>query len=336
MTPTQVLFRPKAVPAGRRVRPHTKAHKDKPAIGRGKYVKAPLLRDKVTKPRWVANAMLNNPGNTLAGVGIGTGGVLLSPDRKVSKAKKDDAVGGALVGGGAAHFARVGTDYGAKATAERQFKPLTTKGNYGPYTDTPHKPVLNKYKRTAHGDVRAKAKMFDENFPKGIPSYRARKVGVWLNKKPVVAGAVAGGAAVGAGIGAIHSKKRKTMDVNKGWEMNNKAPAKDKRKYQAVGLTAAGASGVGGYLYGAKAGEVATGKIVERSWAGKDVRPKHFARALGSGFKVAHKTTTGKVGLGLGAAGIAASHVNAERAKKKGTIVRVQKNHSASAFGIEH
>jgi hypothetical protein len=314
------------------MRPRTKNHRDKPEIGRGKYVKAPLLRDKATNPRWMANAMVNNPGNTLAGAGIGAGGVLLSQDRKVSKAKKEDVAGGALVGGGAAHFARVGADYGTKSLAERQFKPLTTKGNYGPYTETPHKPVLNKYKRTARGDVRTKAKMFDENFPKGVPSYRARKAGVILGKKPVVAGVVAGGAA----IGALAPKKRKTMDVSKGWEMNNKAPAKDKRKFQAAGLTAAGASGVGGYLYGAKAGDIAAGEIAERSWAGQKVGAKHVGRALGSGFKVAHKTKTGKVGLGMGAAGVAAAHVNAQRAKKKGTIIQVKKNHTLSAFGVEH
>jgi hypothetical protein len=56
--------------------------------------------------------------------------------------------------------------------------------------------------------------MFDENFPKGIPSYRARKVGVALNKKPVVAAAVLGTAAVGAGLGARKQKVRKSMSVS--------------------------------------------------------------------------------------------------------------------------
>jgi hypothetical protein len=178
-------------------------------------VKAPLLRDKLTSPRWQANAIINNPGHALAGGGIAAGGAaLVAPDKKVSKAddRKKNAAAGAAVGAGAGHFARTGADYGSKSIAEHQFKPLTTKGNYGPYTEGPHKPALNKYKRTPKGDVRQKAKMFDEHFPKGIPSYRARKVGVALNKKPAVAAAVLGGAAVGAGLG--HRKVKKSMTIS--------------------------------------------------------------------------------------------------------------------------
>ena len=208
-------FRPKSVPAGQRIRQptHKKKYKAKPKVGKGEYVKAPLMRDKLTQPRWMANAALNNPGNVLAAGGIGTGGgiILGNQKKKIEKADRDrskNAAAGGLIGGGAGHFARVGADYGSKATAERQFKPLTTKGNYGPYTEGPHKPTLNKYKRTVKGDVRTKAKMFDENFPKGIPSHNARKVGVMLNKKPAVAGAVLGAAAIGAGVGATRKVKK--------------------------------------------------------------------------------------------------------------------------------
>lgn len=213
--PVERAFQPKSVPAGQRVRARKKTHKDKPKIGRGQYVKAPLLRDKVSQPRWLANAAINNPGNALAAGGIGAGaGALATNRRKVSKAddRKKNAAAGAAIGGGAGHFARVGADYGSKAVAERQFKPLTTKGNYGPYHEGPHKPALNKYKRTPKGDVRQKAKMFDEHFPKGIPSYRARKLGVALNKKPAVAAAVLGAGAVGAGVG--HRKVKKSMTIS--------------------------------------------------------------------------------------------------------------------------
>lgn len=208
--PVTRAFRPKSQPAGQRaVQGKRKTHKAKPKIGRGQYVKAPLLRDKLTQPRWMANAALNNPGNALAAGGIGAGSGYLV-NRKVSKAddRRKQAAAGAAVGGGAGHFARVSADYGTKATAEHQFKPLTTKGNYGPYTEGPHKPALNKYKRTPKGDVRAKAKMFDEHFPKGIPSYRARRLGVTLNKKPAVAAAVLGGAALGAGASSRHRVKK--------------------------------------------------------------------------------------------------------------------------------
>lgn len=215
MTP----FRPKGVAQGARVASRRAGqHKHKPKVGRGQYVKAPLLRDKVVNPRWQANAVVNNPGNILAGTAIGGGLGLATPRKKVEKRDRSrDAVAGGLVGGGAAHFARTGADYGTKALAERQFKPLTTKGNYGPYAEGPHKPVLNKYKRVANKEggssVKAKAKYFDEHFPKGIPSGRARAAGVMLNKKPVVAGIVAGGAAIGAGVGA-HRKVKKNMSTS--------------------------------------------------------------------------------------------------------------------------
>lgn len=205
--PVARAFQPRSQPAGQRaVHGKKKTHKAKPSIGRGNYVKAPLLRDKLTQPRWMANAAVNNPGNALAAGGLAGGGGYLASRRKVSKAdeRKKQVAAGAAVGAGAGHFARVGTDYGAKATAEHQFKPLTTKGNYGPYTEGPHKPTLNKYKRTPKGDVRQKAKMFDEHFPKGIPSYRARRLGTALNKKPAVAAAVLGGAALGAGASSRH------------------------------------------------------------------------------------------------------------------------------------
>jgi hypothetical protein len=211
-------FRPRSVPTGERVR-HApkKAHKDKPKVGRGEYVKAPLLRDKLTQPRWMANAVVNNPGSTLAGASVAAGGgYLVGRKDRVHKADRDkqkNAVAGGLAGGGAGHLARVGADYGTKATAERQFKPLTTKGNYGPYTETEHKPALNKYKRTVKGDVRQKAKMFDENFPKGIPSHRARKVGLLLNKRPVVTGVVAASAAAGAGATAARDRVKKNLSA---------------------------------------------------------------------------------------------------------------------------
>ena len=216
------IARPRSVPAGARKavkRAARKTHKDRPSIGRGNYVKAPLLRDKATKPRWMANAVVNNPGNLLAAGGIGAGtGVALQGRQKVRKAddRKKQAAAGAAAGAGGAHFARVGGEYAAKATAERQFKPLTTKGNYGPYTESPHKPALNKYKRTVHGSVREKARQFDANFPKGIPSYRARKTLMLLDKKPVAAGIVGAGAAAGAVAGHRSKVHKSAFGVDHG------------------------------------------------------------------------------------------------------------------------
>ena len=153
--PVGRVVNPRGVAQGQRVyRPtHKKMHKAKPKVGKGEYVKAPLLRDKVVQPRWVANAAINNPANILAGGAIGTGGgILIGNKKKIEKADRDrakNAAAGALIGGGTGHFGRVGAQYGAKATAERQFKPLTNKGNYGPYKDTTHKPALRALERNA-------------------------------------------------------------------------------------------------------------------------------------------------------------------------------------------
>lgn len=202
----------------RRVRrPSGDPSKSKPKVGRGEYIHAPRLRDKAVNPRWQMNALINNPSNAAAAGAIGVGGGMLATHKKKveKRDKRRDAEAGALVGGGAGHLSRVGASYGSKAVAERQFAPLTTKGNYGPYAEGPHKPLLNKYKREAHsgggGSVRAKAKYFDEHFPKGVPSYRARKVGVLLESKAGRLTAVAGGAAVGAA--TLNHKRVKKNDT---------------------------------------------------------------------------------------------------------------------------
>ena len=216
------VMAPNSQPQGQRKAPKTKKgkYKARPKPGKGQYVKAPLMRDKLTSHRWMANAAVNHPGNVAAGGALGAAAALHQAKRNFSpeNKKRADVAEGALVGGSVGHIARQGADYGAKATAEHQFKPVTNKGNYGPYKDGPHKPVMNKYKREAHknggSDVRSKAKYFDEHFPKGVPSYRARKLGVALNKKPALAGAVIGGAAIGAGAAKVKDKLHKSGTVS--------------------------------------------------------------------------------------------------------------------------
>lgn len=246
------IMAPKSVPTGVRIAPKApkKKHKAKPKVGKGEYVKAPLIRDKVVQPRWTANALVNNPDNALALTGIGGGAFVMRDDKiKKSEDRKRRAAGGALVGGGLAQLGRVGADYGAKEIAERQFRPLTNKGNYGPYKDTPHKPVLNKYKRVANkeggGDVRAKAKYFDENFPKGVPSYNARKVGVALNTKGAKAGAVAAGAGIGAGLAALKKDKVKKARSMSDAELRHrkKIQGRISQTTSTLGLTGVGIGG---------------------------------------------------------------------------------------------
>ena len=210
-------FTPKSQPQGQRKRDTRKGkYKAKPRPSKGGYVKAPLMRDKLTNPRWTANAAVNHPGNVAAGGALGGAAFIHGAKKNLHGKKRTaaDTTEGGLIGGSLAHASRQGADYGAKAVGERQFKNVSHKGNYGPYKEGPHKATMNKYKRTAKGDPRTKAKMFDENFPKGVPSYRARRVGTILNKKPVAAGVVAGGAAVGAGAAALKNKFKKNNSVS--------------------------------------------------------------------------------------------------------------------------
>jgi len=325
-----------AVPRGARVAAkavRSKKRRARQPIGRGQYVKAPLLRDKLASPRWQANAVINNPGTVLAGGGIaGGGGYLVGRNRRVEKAagashddRTKEAVAGAAVGGGAAHFTRKGADYGTKALAERQFRPLTTKGNYGPYREGPHKPVLNKYKRTVKGDVRTKARMFDENFPKGIPSYRARKVGMMLNKKPVAAGIVAGGAALGAGAAA--AKKR----VSKARLMSD-AEIRRRKKLQGhisettstLGLTGLGITGAAA-LAAKKPGVLRAVKKVPGLKTATPAKMKNTA------------INTGIVSGGIGGVGgyNFASYTNAESRKRKTMVTKRDEGIEMSYFGEE-
>lgn len=326
--PAARAFRPRSVAQGQRIRQATKgAHKARPKVGHGAYVKAPLLRDKLTSPRWMANAVVNNPGNVVAGgAGLGGGALLVGDRKRFGKAddrnRNRQVAGGALVGGGAAHFARTGADYGTKALAEHQFKPLTTKGNYGPYREGPHKAALNKYKRTARGDPRTKAMMFDQNFPKGIPSYRARRAGVILNKKPVVAGAVLGGAALGGAAMAArrHRINKRTMGQPE-LQRRRQLQGNIGRTTSTLGLIGTGLAG-GAALAAKKKGVLTAIRKVPKLGG---VTPEKMRNAA---------LSTGIVSGGIGGVGgfNQASIYSAEAKQRKKPVV---KSAGASSMGIE-
>jgi hypothetical protein len=226
-TPFKRVINPQSVPQGKRAyKPtHKKQHKAKPKVGKGHYVKAPLMRDKLTQPRWIANAAVNNPGNLLAAGSIGAGGGILAGNKKpVSKAENDrtkNTAAGALIGGGTGHLARMGAGYGAKSVGERQFKTVTHRGNYGPYKEGPHQATMRAHEKesakAAKGKgaagTRIKAEHFARHFPKGVPSYGARRTLTALTGKKAAVGAVLGTAAVGAGVGGTR-KVHKSMSVS--------------------------------------------------------------------------------------------------------------------------
>jgi hypothetical protein len=225
--PFKRVINPQSVAQGKRAyKPtHKKTHKAKPKVGKGNYVKAPLMRDKLTQPRWMANAAINNPGNILAAGGIGAGGGILAGNKKpVSKADNDrtkNAAAGALIGGGTGHFARVGAGYGAKSVGERQFRSVTNRGNYGPYKEGPHQATMKAHERASakaakgvgSGATRVKAEHFARHFPKGVPSYGARRTLTALTSRKAAAGAVLGTAAVGAGIGGTHKVHKSSVSA---------------------------------------------------------------------------------------------------------------------------
>jgi hypothetical protein len=117
---------------------------------------------------------------------------------------------------------------------------------------------------------------------------------------------------------------------------------KDKKKYVAAGLGSVAASAGGGYAYGLQSGNRFMENEIPRILSGKYVnmsRKQHVksvARSLGSAYKANAKTKGGKVALGVAGAGIAGAQLNASHAKRKGTIVRMKKSDTTSAFGIEH
>jgi hypothetical protein len=339
--PVDTLLNPKSVPQGQRKRDVRRGkYKAKPSIGRGNYVKAPLLRDKVTHPRWQANALANNPHTAGALGSLGAAGVLHAKKQNLTggKRKVADTAEGGLIGGAAGQLTHTQAGYGAKALAERQFKPLTTKGNYGPYKEGPHKAELNRFKREAQkmggNDVRAKAKYFNDNFPKHIPSARARTALKVLDKKPVAASVIGGGALIGAGLGAHSKKVKKNMNdpfgVSKALKYSDSATKKDKVKHTAAGAGAMGLSATGGYVTGNRAAAA----YGQRKAASSMYRAGAFKTA-GKYRRAAHlNAREAGIGAGIAGLGIGAAYLNDAHGKKKGVLVK--KNDSTSAFGIEH
>lgn len=110
--------------------------------------------------------------------------------------------------------------------------------------------------------------------------------------------------------------------IEKGWELNNKAPKEKKRNYLAtVGAGTLSAYG-GGVAYGVHAGRKANEKSYADIITGRPLTGKRVLHNIGEGYKAAAKTKTGKVAIGAVAAGTAVNAAAARKAKREGTIIR--------------
>lgn len=192
---------------------------------------------------------------------------------------------------------------------------------------------------------------YNRKYPKDLPGAKLKRINAHLvsGRRGGLLTLGAMGAA-GAGAVALEREHNKQKVSKMGYELNNSAPKSDKRKFMGAGMATAGVSGVGGALVGNQAGDHMYSRAFDSSKPDSNIsgaahkvggslkrlggEVKLGAKNVGSDLKYAASTKSGKVGLGLVAAGTAGAIANKEYHKKKGTIVK--KNLGTSAFGIEH
>lgn len=173
---------------------------------------------------------------------------------------------------------------------------------------------------------------YNRTYPKHLPGARMKRVTARAvsGKSGALAtlGVMGAGAAGGVGLKRHQEKVRKTMEISK-LEWSGTATKKQKAGYAAAAAPTMLASAGGGALMGSALGEHAS----MHGWK--------------QGAKLAAKSTRGRVGAGLGVAGVGAAGLAQHVGRKKGIVVSnkegqalkrkaVQKNHRLSAFGIEH
>jgi hypothetical protein len=152
------------------------------------------------------------------------------------------------------------------------------------------------------------------------------------------AGGMIGGYHAGKKAVAAHQQRKKvgkSMDeISKvGYVPNpEKINSPSGKKHRAAGAATMVSSAAGGGLMGHKAGELGALKYYRGGGGGAG----KLASAIGHGFKAMPKTKMGAAGIGLSAAGIGGSMGVRHSAKKKGIIVEAKKNHTVSAFGVDH
>lgn len=292
------LLAPQKVPQGQRKRPTKKgAHKAKVKPGKGQYVKAPLLRDKVANPRWTANALINNPGSAAATTAVGAAGALQLAKPHMSQKHQDEATAaqGGLVGGAAGKSANDAGWYAGKKAARKGISQVSHKGEYGPYKEGPHQADLKALSRKAQkqsgNNPRKKAAYFHEHYPANAPGATARKVMTALDRKPTKAGFIAGGAALGAGAAYGNRKinKRRVMSDTE-IKRRKKVQGHIGRTTSTLGLTSVGLLGAsvaakkpGGATYGALKKIPGLTKIGSPAQMGEKLKGASFGTSITAG-----------------------------------------------------
>lgn len=182
-------------------------------IGRGNTIRRPKTADKLTSPRWMANAAVNNP-SSVAAVGAVAGAGALAASRKnmsPENRRKADVATGAALGGAAGVGANHGAFYGMKS----RYHSSKVAGSYMRSKNGktqfhgPNRKRLEALKSESRkkGNLRQQTDHFNRNFPKDLPGAKLRRVSARMGPKTMLASA-AGGALLGGGGTAVATKER--------------------------------------------------------------------------------------------------------------------------------
>lgn len=207
-----------------------------PPIGRGQYVNAP------NKPHWShnigntkfwANAAVNNPGNTGAGVALGTATALQSQRSKMSEKgkRRTDVATGAAATGAAANVAGTkraykkirwaqapenNKDWSEGGLKVRRDLPKETQKEFKDVASRARRaggqPGMDDKARIAATTKRQEAMYRDANFPKGFKSSNIRRhVGSGKAMRNVNRGSIAAGLVGGAAVAGGYKLKDKKV-----------------------------------------------------------------------------------------------------------------------------
>ena len=289
-------------------------------------------KNKVKKPHLAGNAKA-----TWAGIAVGAPalwhGARSQVQKKDSGYRRHDVDAGVL---GAAAGA------GAYQEASYALKPFDRRAE----RKIAQSSTLNRQQKDYQSKMRPKnAKAGDpawrpyfRNYPKNLPGSRLKRtLAVTHTGKTGGAATVAAGLAGGAGAAHLSRKHREKnavaknnpFGVSKAYQYNPDAKKKDKSAYVGGAAASIGASAVGGHAMGWKVGEG-----IDRG------------HSLKGSLKYMARSKHGRIGMGLGAAGIRGAHLSAQHAKKTGVLrdykketrqrEKLGKSYSMSAFGVDH
>lgn len=319
--------------------PQHKEPKPRNKIGRGRYVNAPgkpHWHQNVHRPKFVANALINNPdvGAALAG-GAVAGGALSQRDKASEKGKQhiDEGAGAAAGAGvGMGHAQHKGFKVKAWTQDPKNNTDWQKPGTNNPMPG-PHKKKIVDLQRASRkaaeplgGSKRAYQEHYNAHFPEGLKTTKARR---WLSNGhgKYTAGAMLVGAGAGAGVafGAHKAKEhyaKKHDPVQDEIDRRKKLSAASTRVSSTGGLLAVGALGAGA-LAPHGVGTPA-GKLINLTEKGAR-EFKHGTRAHATGLTV----VSGGIGGLNGFNNAKIQSMEASQRKKKAAMI---KSHSPSPF----